>query len=142
MRCHDKHGINTCVTVDILSVPSASSACGFSAQSSRRKDTKPDSGAGAKAWAICSMDFLSRTFCDRSRNCSFFDYAIMHGYSSDHHTDVTVHTLHRYAPMRRKALGFSRLFDATDRKVNVPGIVRECKIGFKICEYDHEYVEQ
>ena len=86
-----------------------------------------------------STDFLSRIFCDKSRNCNFFAWATLLDQTSEYRVYSTSHTLHKYAPMRRKALGFSLLFDATERKVSVPGIVRECSIGFRVYGHGHKH---
>ena len=53
-------------------LPSASRTCGFSEQSSIRNETMPGVGASGRAAAIYSTDFLSKAFCDKSRNCKDF----------------------------------------------------------------------
>ena len=53
---------------------SVSRAAGRSAQSSKRRETKPASGAVASAATMYSIAFLSKGFCERSRNCKLFAY--------------------------------------------------------------------
>jgi hypothetical protein len=53
---------------------SDSRAAGRSAQSSKRRETKPASGAVANAATTYSIAFLSKGFCERSRNCKLFAY--------------------------------------------------------------------
>lgn len=93
-------------------LPNASRAAGRSEQSSKRRETNPLSFAGLRAAPIYSTDFLSKKFCDRSKNCSF---------------------RHFFAkiPMSLKAGVLSRRFDATDRKLSVPGMVSACSRGLR-----------
>ena len=57
-----------------IAPPSASSACGLSEQSSRRNETTPGVGASGSAAAMYSIDFFSKIFCDKSRNCKTLAY--------------------------------------------------------------------
>ena len=104
--------------------PSISSAAGLSEQSSILKLTRPvpsalpdapafaGVAAGFRADATHSTDFLSIAFIDRSKNCKFF-------------------ARETNEPRILNAGAFSRLFDATERKLSVFGMRRACKIGFR-----------
>ena len=55
-----------------MDVQRTSKAAGRNEQSSRRRDTNPGSGAVSRPATIYSIDFLSRIFCERSKNCRLF----------------------------------------------------------------------
>lgn len=75
---------------------SVSRAFGRKEQSSRRKETRPGSGAVTRQAVIYSTAFLSRFVCDKSRNCRLF-------------------ALEAYAPMTLNAGVFNPRLDATDK---------------------------
>ena len=65
-----------------MDVQRTSKAAGRNEQSSRRKDTNPGSGAVSRLATIYSIDFLSRIFCERSKNCRLFAWLKVTLYSA------------------------------------------------------------
>jgi hypothetical protein len=53
---------------DLSGIPSTSRPAGRNEQSSIRRETRPGVGAVGNAAVMYSTDFLSREFCDKSRN--------------------------------------------------------------------------
>jgi hypothetical protein len=87
---------------------------------------------------IYSIDFLSRRFCDKSRNWRLLAFKEIVCKCSEKEIRKEC-TFLRKAPMSLKAGAFSLRFDATERKESDPGIRSECKMGLRIWRY-YEFI--
>ena len=134
-RCPDEMGCKDVSRFGPLdgfeNTPSASRLFALSEQSSSLRVRSPCSGHCASAAAIYSTDFLSRAFCDKSRNCK--DLACRRLRTNVMGATVML-TFETYAPIRRNAGVLRRRLEATERKERDLGMRREWSMGFNTCD--------